>query len=342
MNQDLRDSESALAFIQQLNVNLLVVRCLALVTELRITERLEGGPKRAEALALELGMHADSLYRVLRLVASYGFFAEDSEGRFAITPVAQLLEKGVEGSLWDRLRLPWQDLLWATYSKLPQSVQTGVPAFELAFGEPFFDHLAADPELNLIFDRSMARFSSGENVLVAAAYPFEGHPQVIDVGGGQGGLLAEILQRHASVQGVLFDQAQVVAAPNYLKLVELEGRWRTVEGNFFDAVPAGGSLYVLKRIIHDWPDVQAGQILRRIRAVMPESGRLLVIDAVLGAGNEPDPNKFMDVNIMALLRGRERSEREFRALLAAAGFELLRVIALPRPASVSVIEARPA
>jgi hypothetical protein len=144
------------------------------------------------------------------------------------------------------------------------------------------------------------------------------------------------------VQGVLFDQPQVVAAPNYLKTPALEGRWETAGGNFFESVPAGAGLYVLKRIVHDWPNAQAAKILRCVREAVPRDGRVLVIDAVIEAGNLPDPNKFMDVNIMALLRGRERSEREFAELLGSAGLHLEQVIRLAAPATVSLIEACPA
>lgn len=339
MKNSLNNAADPAAFVQQLNVHLLISRCLVLVTELRITEMLATGPRTAGSLATELGLHGDSLYRVLRLVASYGFFAEDEQGRYSATDAGALLQKGVKGTLWERLRLPWQELLWATYAKLPQAVRTGEPAFELAFGEPFFEHLAADPELNLIFDSSMARFSNAENPLVAAAYPFDRHERVVDVGGGQGGLLAEILKRHSRIHGVLFDQPQVVTTPNYLKSADLAGRWEVAAGTFFESVPRGAGVYTLKRILHDWSNEQAGTILRSVRAALPHGGRVLVIDAVLEAGNAPDPNKYMDVNMLALLRGRERSEREFRELFSSADLRLVRVIALPPPATVSIVEA---
>jgi hypothetical protein len=178
-----------------------------------------------------------------------------------------------------------------------------------------------------------------ENPLIAATYPFMAESLVVDVGGGRGGLLSAILDRHPTVRGILFDQPQVVAAPDRLADGRFTGRWEPLAGDFFSAVPPAGDIYLLKRIIHDWDDSRALAILRNCRTAMGRDARLLIVDAVMLPGNAPDPNKFMDVNIMTMTPGRERTEAEFRQLCASAGLRVLRLLPLPSPATLSIVEA---
>jgi hypothetical protein len=185
----------------------------------------------------------------------------------------------------------------------------------------------------------MARISHVENPIIARSFPFDRHGWAIDVGGGQGGLLAAVLDEHPGVRGVLFDQPQVIAAPEMLADARYAGRWEAVAGDFFRTVPPGGDVYLLKRIVHDWDDDSALVILGNCRDALRGDARLLVIDAVMKAGNEPDVNKYMDVNIMTLTGGRERTENEFRRLCDAAGLTVRRITPLPAPATLSIIEA---
>lgn len=328
----------AAAFLQEINTHALVLRVLMAVAEQGIADRLAPGPKTAAELAAGAKLDEPTLYRLLRFLASFGFFREDDSGRFHLTPRAEALRTEVRGSVRDRLRRPWQDLLWRSYERLPDMLRTGEPAFDQAFGQSFFEYLAAHPEVNAVFDRSMARISHIEHPIIAGNYPFGRHGWAVDVGGGQGGLLASILDHHPGVRAVLFDQPQVIAAPEMLSDSRYTGRWEAVPGDFFRGVPPGGDVYILKRILHDWDDDRALAILRNCREALSGEARLLVIDAVMKPGNEPDPNKFMDVNIMVLTSGRERTESEFRRLCQAAGLEVLRVIALPAPATLSIIE----
>ncbi len=326
------------AFLQQLNAHTLLLRCLGALAEQGIADRLVPGPRTAAELAAGAGLHEETLYRVLRFAAAHGVFREDEAGRFHLTRRAEGLRVGVSGSVRDRLRRPWQDLIWHTYERVPDMLRTGDPAFELAHGRAFFDFLAGQPELGSAFDRTMARVSQDENPVIAASYPFERYPWVVDVGGGQGGLLAAVLECHATVHGVLLDQPQVVAAPEALADPRFAGRWEAVAGDFFRSVPPGGDLYLLKRILHDWDDTDALAVLEACREALRGEARLLVIDAVMKAGNEPDPNKFLDVNIMALTGGRERTGEEFRTLAGEAGLSLLGITPLPAPATLSLIE----
>jgi hypothetical protein len=338
-SQDATPSD-VVALLLQLNAHTLLLRLLATLVEYGIPDHVSAGPSTAQELASTAGLDAQALYRVLRFVASHGFFREDEQGRFHLTPRADALRAAAPGSVRDRLRRPWQDALWRSYERLPETLRTGVPAFELAHGRPFFDYLAEQPELNAIFDRSMARLSQIENPVIAASYPFERCTTVVDVAGGRGGLLAAVLERHAGVNGVLFEQPQVLAAAERHAEPLHAGRWQQVAGDFFHAIPAGADLYVLKRIIHDWDDDRALAILRNCREALRGDARLLIIDAVLQPGNDADPNKFMDVNMMALARGRERKEREVRDLCAGAGLAVIQVTRLPTPATLSIVEAR--
>ncbi len=326
-------------FLQELYGHVLLVRCLVTVAEQGIADRLGPGPKTAAELAAGAGLHQETLYRVLRFLASFGFFIEDDAGRFQLTPRGEFLRNNVPGSVRDRLRRPWQDLLWRTYERLPEMLRTGATAFDQAHGQSFFEYLASHPDINTIYNRSTARLSQIENPVIAASYPFGDFPYVVDVGGGHGGLLAAVLDRHAQVYGVLFDLPQVVASADALAAERHSGRWEGIGGDFLRTIPPGGSLYVLKRIVHDWDDDRVLALLTSCREALRGTARVLVIDAVMEPGNAPDPNKYMDVNIMALTGGRERTEAEFRRLFAAAGLSLLRVLPLPAPVPLAILEA---
>ncbi len=331
---------AASALLQQLNSQAALLRLLAVLAEHGIADQLAHGPRTAAELAHANRLDAAALHRALRFVASCGFFSEDDTGRFDLTPLAAALRSDVPGSIRERLRLPWQDLLWRSYQHLPATLASGRNAFELAHGRPMFEYLAGHPEVNAIFDRSMARVSQLENPLVARAWTFGAGDVVVDVAGGQGGLLAAVLHQHPGVRGVLFDQPQVVAAPEALRDPRLAGRWQSLGGDFFAEVPTGGDVYLLKRILHDWDDPRALAILRRCRAALSPTARLLVVDAVIAPGNDPDPNKFLDINMLTLNQGRERTAAELRELCTAAGLAIERIAPLPAPATLSLLEVR--
>jgi hypothetical protein len=338
--QWLAGTAEAERILQSTATHLLLARCLAMVAEAGIADLLAAGPRTATELAARSGLNADALGRVLRFLASQGFFAGDEDQHFRLTPLAEALRADVPGSLRERLRLPLQDLVWRTYQELPHALFTGEPAFDHAFGEPFFSYLAGHPDLNAIFDRAMARVSALENEGVAAAYPFAIGARVVDVGGGQGGLLAAVLERHPGVRGVLFDQPNVVAAPLELEVSNLTGRWECIGGDFFESVPPGADVYLLKRILHDWEDARAIRILANCRAAMTAHARLLIVEAIANPSRSPDPVAQLDVNIMALTAGRERSEPEFRRLCGSAGLAVTRIVRLSAPAVVAIIEVR--
>lgn len=296
----------------------LVYRCLSLVAELGVADVLADGPVDLATLASHCHAEPTSLARVLRLLAMRGVFHESADGSFALADPGQVLRTGVPGSVRDRLRAGWQDLAWAAYGSLPAAVRSGTPAFDLAFGMPVFHYLSAHPDNGRAFDRAMARVSAPEDEAIAACFDFSNCRHVVDIGGGRGGLLRTVLARHPAIQATLFDQGGVIDGVDLAGIVARAG-------DFFSTVPAGGDLYVLKRILHDWSDSDAVRILRNVRRVLSAAGRgVLVIEAVVSEGNERDPVKVQDISMLALTPGRERRLGEFVQLFAAADLRLSR------------------
>jgi hypothetical protein len=328
------------AFMFQIWRHVLLARALGITAELGIADLVADSPKNAGELATATGAHAESLYRVLRMLASHEVFVEDDQGRFHLTPRAAVLQTEHDESVRAVLRLAWQDVAWDTLRQLPHAVMTGEAAFDHAFGMPQFDYMAKHPDVNAAYDASMAVVSGPENAVIAQAYDFGQFTHVVDVAGGRGGLLAAVLHAYPMVQGILYEQPQVVAEPTYLRNAGLLERCDLIGGEgFFASIPQGWEVYTLKRIIHDWDDTASITILQQCRKAMAPEGRILVIDGIVRPGNAPDPIKDMDVMMLALHRGgRERTEAEFRTLFQKAELQLARVIPVPLPSTLSIIE----
>jgi hypothetical protein len=324
--------------LQLITTGLWITKGLYIAATLGIADLLVAGPQTSEELARATGTHGPSLYRVLRALASLGVFAEDTEGRFGLTRLAATLQSG-PGSLRALAQMwgePWH---WQAWGGLLHSVQTGDAGWKHALGADVFDYLAQQPAAAAVFHAAMSSFSGVEAAAVAAAYDFSEVQVLVDVGGGQGLLLATLLRAYPHLRGIVFDQPQIVAgAPAVFAEAGVAERAECRAGNFFHAAPDGGDAIILKHIIHDWRDEQALQILQHCRRALPPHGRLLVVQEVLPPGNEPSVGKLLDVE-MLLIGGRERTEAEFRALYEGAGFTLTRII--PTCAVLHVIEGRP-
>jgi hypothetical protein len=324
--------------IFSLALGYLASRSLHVANELGIADLLKDGPQSIEELARATGAQQQSLYRLLRMLAGHGVFAEEPPGRFRLTPAAAMLQKGSPGSLHDAVAMV-ADLVgdgswWNAVGHLRHSILTGEPCFNYMHGMDFFEFLTQHPEAGKWFDRGLANFATPENAAIVGAYDFTPFQRVVDVGGGQGGLLAEILRIYPAVKGTLHDRTEVVKEPAYLTGAEYIDRCEIVGGDFFKTVPTGGDAYILKRILHDWNDQRCLEILRTCRDAMREKTRILVIDAVVPPGNEAHPSKIMDILMMTLVEGRERTEEEFRDLIRQAGLKLTRVIATPSVLSI--------
>jgi hypothetical protein len=318
-----------------------VARALAVAARLRIADLLAAGAQSAPELAAATGSHAQSLYRLLRALASHGVFAEDAEGRFHLTPIAHCLRSDTPDSMRAFAEFWLSGPVWQAWGALEHSVATGEPAFQQASGIQFFPYLAQHPEDAALFNQSMADRTRQEEAGIVGSYEFSRVVEIVDVGGGCGSLLAAILEVAPGTRGVLFDLPHVAAeAEQYLSARGLRDRCRIVSGSFFEDVPDGRDVYLLKKVIHNWDDDRAGQILRTCRRAMPEYAKLLLVENVIPPGNTPFFGKVLDLEMLMVHGSQERTEAEYRTLLGSAGLALMRVV--PTPALVSVIEAEPA
>jgi ubiquinone/menaquinone biosynthesis C-methylase UbiE len=327
---------------EQLNRMMLgvaVSRSLCTVAELGVADHITAGsPQTIAALAAATGTHARSLHRALRLLASNGVFQETTAGSFDHTPLSLVLRSDAEGSFRAGARL--FHLFFPGWDGLDHSVRTGEPGFIKVFGQPVFPWVMAHPETGPILDAAMSSFHGYETGAMLDAYDFSGVRVLADIGGGNGSLLTGVLQRFPVMRGILFDLGHVVArAAGNLAQAGVAPRCEVIEGSFFDSIPAGADAYVMRHIIHDWTDEQSLQILGHCRRVIPPDGRLLLVECVVPAGNQPSIAKDFDMTMMVFPGGIERTEAEFRALLAAAGFELTSVT--PTATMVSIVEGRP-
>ena len=313
---------------------------LRVVGELGIADMLIDGPRTAEQLAATFGAHAPSLYRILRAAAMLGLFDEDEVGAFALTPLGEALRSDVPGSArWLAVfhGAPWH---WEAWAGMVETVRTGRPSIEIVTGQPVFAYFASHPEQAEQFNLAMNAYSEYEAAAVVGAYDFSGLRRIVDVGGGQGLLLARILQQATAARGVLFDFPPVVDGARALLASEgVLDRCEIAGGDFFQSVPPQGDAYLLKNILHDFPDEPAIGLLRAIRAAMAADGRVLIVQDVIPPAGAPSVGKLLDIQ-MLLIGGKERTEGEWRALFAAAGLRWSR--AIPTPVGVSVIEALPA
>ena len=271
-------------------------------------------------------------------LAGLGVFTERADGTFALTPQAETLRSDVPGSLRAFAIMMGGEAVWRAWGEALHSVRTGQPAFDHVFGMPVFDYYAANPAAARVGAAGLSARSAAENAAVVAAFDFGTADRVMDVGGGEGSLLRTILAAHPQLRGVLVEMPHVVdlARAALAGTPEID-RCELVAGDFFTAVPRRGSLLLLKKVIHDWPDERAATILRNCRAALPAGGRLLLIENVVPPRNEPSFAEWLDLLMLVYAGGRERTADEFRDLLATSGFATQRVV--PTAATVSVIEA---
>lgn len=313
-------------------------QALYVAAGLGIADLLADGARSVDELATASGTHAPSLYRLLRALASIGIFAEDDTGRFRLTPLAEPLCANAPCSVRNMIRFLGAPMLVESWTQLLYSVETGQPAFNHLHGMGLYAYLDQHPGAAAIFHAGMA--ATARHPAVLAAYDFAGASVVVDVGGGNGTLISAILHAYPALRGILFERPEIAAgARERMEREGLAGRCEVVGGSFFEAVPEGGDLYILSDVLHNWGDEEAIEILASCRRAMTESGRLLVIQQVLPPGNEPSLGKFADLNMLTVLGGRERTEDEFRRLLAGGDFALIRVIATSD--SYSIVEAVP-
>jgi SAM-dependent methyltransferase len=316
-----------------------VSQAVSAAARLGIADVLRDGPKSSEELAPAVGADARALYRLLRALTSVGVFVEDEDSRFGLTPLGAYLQSDVPGSLRAAAIYFGLEELSRAWSHLSYSVQTGQPAFDHVFGMGSFEYLERHPESGRVFHEAMTDLTRQRAAAVVAAYDFAGLKKIVDVGGGQGEFLIAVLKAHPTLTGVLFDlPAAINSAQQAIAAADLTERCTLVAGDFFAAVPRGGDAYVLSAVIHDWLDDKARAILQNCHRAMGKNGTLLLIERVLPPRAERSatlqPYASLVDLMMMVIGGQERTEAEFRALYAHAGFALTRVIPTQSPFSV--------
>jgi hypothetical protein len=328
------------AGILQLMGGVYIAGAVAALAELGVPDQLEGGPKSPQELAADTGAQADPLYRLMRATSSVGVLAEGTDGKFSQTPMSAVLCKNARPSLRGYARMLGRDWHGRGWAHLADCVRTGGQALDAIYGMHIFKYFQQNREEAEIFDESMTGLSSVDGPAVADAYNFEGIHTIVDIGGGHGSLLATILERNPQMKGTLYEVAYVVEGAKDRALKNFRNRCEFASGDMFASVPTGTDAYIMKHIIHDWPDELCVKILKACRAGVNPGGKLLVVDCVIPPGNDFSPIKFFDLQMLIFPSGRERTEDEFRDLLAAGGWKLNRIV--PTAAMDSIAEALPA
>ena len=340
VNQPLNEPPAA-AQILQVITNFWSSRSIYCLAKLGIPDLLKSGPKTTAELASATKMHAPSLYRLLRALASIGFVSATDDGRFGLTPLSEILVTDAPGSLRWLTNSELGQEHYPAWGNLLHSIKTGEIAFDNFFGDDIWKYFQENPEDAAVFNNSMSGVTAATTAEVLSHYDFSSFGTLVDIGGGHGGLITAVLQANPNLKGILFDSPQVIeGARPKVEAAGLNGRCEIVAGDFFKCVPAGGDAYIMKWIIHDWNDERAITILRNCRAQMPSNGRIIIVDSVVPETNEPDFSKFFDLNMLVMTGGKERTEKEFSQLLSAAGFKLRRVIPTKMP--TSIVEGEPA
>ena len=317
-----------------------VSQAIHAMAQLGVADHLRRTPQTIDTLAARVGAHSDSLYRVLRALASIGVVAEPLPRQFALTAMSALLRTDAPGNLCDFAKMQGDGWHWDSWREIVASVRGGRPGVELAHGAAHcFALLAQHPASAATFNAAMGGFAANAHAAVVDAYDFSAFRRIVDIGGGQGMLIAALLPVANNADATLFDQPDVIDSARPLWTTHpLAARTTLVAGDFFLAVPAAADCYLLASILHDWNDVDATRILARIAQAMAPDGRVIVIEMIVPTNDDDHPSKWVDLEMMLITGGRERTEAEYQTLFLAAGLTITRVTATA--ATVSIIEAR--
>ena len=326
------------AAVLRLVTGMWAAKAVATAASLRIPDVLAQGPKTAQEVAQAVGADPSAVYRLMRGVASIGIL--DAQGdRFSLTPLGEILRSDVPGSMRSALVAEMAPGHWLPWGLLEDAVRTGKPAAQKALGMDVWTYYEKNAEEGFLFAEAMSGLSTLAIYAVLGVYSFAGARKVVDVGGSHGAFLAAVLQRETTARGVLFDRPEVIeGAGAALEGAGVSSRVERVAGDFFHGAPSGGDVYLLKHVLHDWSDDECVTILRHVREAMATDARVVVVEMLIGAGGPPSPAPLVDLNMLVLLGGKERTADEFGALFARAGLALTSVT--PTPSPFGVIEGR--
>jgi O-methyltransferase len=320
--------------IMRLSTAYIASASIQVAAKLGIADLLTDGPRPVSELASAAGAHEDRLYRVLRVLASVGVFTETAARTFALTPAAEVLRSDVPNSFRGMALWITSPFHFRTYAEMMHSVKTGEITFDHAHGKPIFEWLPDHPEISELFNNGMSCLSEMVTPALLEAYDFAGIHTLMDVAGGHGALLRAILNKHPEMRGVLIDLEHVIDSAKRLPENQaLAHRCEFLSADFFAEVPTTADAIIMKHIIHDWEDDKAVLILKNCRRALAgkPNAKILLVESVLPAGNEPHLGKFIDLEMFVFPGGRERTEEEFRKLFASAGLRLNRVVPMKAP-----------
>ncbi|MCW5211361.1 methyltransferase [Desulfobulbus sp. TB] len=320
-----------------------ISKALDVVAELGIADLLKESPKTCVELAQATSTHAPSLYRLMRAMASSGIFREDDQGRFENTPLSEVLRADVPHSVKDSVRCIPNDGGMLAWMRLMDVLKTGKPSYKDATGFSTWEYLQEYPEKAKLFNKNMTFFSSELAPVILDNYDFSAFKSVVDMGGGEGLLLANILNAYPQLHGVLFDIPSVTEqAKDYLHQKRgFSNRCEIIAGSILEEIPSGYDAYIMKNVLHDWSDEDTLQIFQECRKALPDHGKLIIFDAVMLPGNEPQKCKWLDLQMLIAFGGKERTAEEFKDLLSCANFKITKAIPLPTPIGMGIIEAIP-
>lgn len=327
------------AVLMQMVMGFITSQAISVAAKLYIADHLKDGGKTVEELAEATGTHAPSLYRLMRALTSVGVFSKDAENRFTNTALGEVLRSDNPDSIRGAAHMICDREHWNSHGNLLHSVKTGETAFDYTFGKPVFPYFSENPEAAEIFDNAMTSFSTAVGKAVAAVYDFSEAETIADIGGGHGLILSTVLAANPQAKGVLFDQPYVVeGASEVLKNAGVSERVERVGGDFFSEIPVQADIYLMKFIIHDWNDEQSVTILKNLARSAKPGARLLLVETVVEEDDHlPSISKVMDLNMLAMTGGKERTPSEYAELFERTGFKLTNVILTPSP--LQIVEA---
>ena len=323
--------------MMQLITGYWISQAVGVAAHLGIADALSAGPRTSDELGQSLGAHPNSVYRLMRLLSSIGVFGQQGDDRFTLNALGETLLSEGPGSVRSFAITETAPGHWLPWGRLIDSVRTGEPMARETLGMELFDWYGKNPEEAGFFTAAMGNLSALAAGELVRVYDFSNVKKVIDVGGAHGIMLEAVLLANPTAHGVLYELPHVIATAGEKLDPRITGRCELVSGDFFKSVPDGGEVHLLKQIIHDWDEERAALVLANCREALSPGGKLLLVEMVVPRDNEPSFAQAMDLNMLAILGGRERTEEEYRKLLEASGFRLERVI--PTHSPFSVIEA---
>ena len=323
--------------INELYWGFVISRAIHVAAKLGIADHVSGTAVHAKDIAKHLSLNEDRLYRLMRLLASYGIFEETDKGMFLATPLSSSISSDGEFSIRNAAHMVTKSM-WEAYGHLEHSVSTGEDSYTELFGKGVFEYLDEDAEENNQFARAMHNYAELENPVIAECCPLSDAKTLVDVGGGQGGFIKALLSQNEQLNGTLFDQPHIVNQATHIEEQSaLNLRFDKSHGSFFEKIPSGADAYVLKRILHDWSDEDCCKILQTVKAAMTPESKLYVIDAIVPEGNVPHFSKDIEAFLMTW-GGQERDKEEFEKLFSRVGLTLTAVIETPTPLSVLEVQ----